>query len=109
MHKTHSWLANGHKRHFRPLGVRGPSRLTPPATVAEAGFLHNRQVNIQLLSDLHLESNPHFPARPAPGADLLVLAGDIGSYQPGSLLTELHDGDFGLARLSPPPGARGGG
>ncbi|MDP3828773.1 MAG: metallophosphoesterase, partial [Polaromonas sp.] len=44
-------------------------------------------MNIQLLSDLHLESNPHFVAQPAPGADLLVLAGDIGSYQPGSLLT----------------------
>ena len=41
---------------------------------------HNQRVNIQLLSDLHLESNPHFTAQPAPGADLLVLAGDIGSY-----------------------------
>ena len=43
-------------------------------------------MNIQLLSDLHLESNPHFTARPVAGADLLVLAGDIGSYQPGSAL-----------------------
>lgn len=65
-------------------------------------------VNIQLLSDLHLESNPHFLAQPAPGADLLVLAGDIGSYQTGSLLTELHDNDFGLARFSPLPVAQGG-
>lgn len=55
-------------------------------------------MNIQLLSDLHLESHPHFMPEPAPGADLLVLAGDIGSYQSGSLLT---DPDFGLARFSP--------
>lgn len=66
-------------------------------------------MNIQLLSDLHLESNPHFAARPAPGADLLVLAGDIGSYQSGSLLADLlHDRDFGLARFSPLPLAQGG-
>jgi hypothetical protein len=90
------------------LGFAPPSRLKPPPTVAETGFLHNRRVNIQLLSDLHLESNPHFLAQPTPGADLLVLAGDIGSYQPGSLLTELHDGDFGLARFSPLPVAQGG-
>jgi predicted phosphodiesterase len=68
---------------------------------------HNPQVNIQLLSDLHLESNPHFAARPTPGADLLVLAGDIGSYQPGSLLVG-HERDFGLARFSPLPVAQGG-
>lgn len=55
-------------------------------------------MKIQLLSDLHLEVHPHFRPQPAPGADLLVLAGDIGSYQKGSLLT---DGDFGLARFSP--------
>lgn len=55
-------------------------------------------MNIQLLSDLHLESHPHFVPEPAPGADLLVLAGDIGSYQKGSLLA---DPDFGLARFSP--------
>jgi predicted phosphodiesterase len=71
-------------------------------------FLHNQRVNIQLLSDLHLESNPHFKPRPAPGADLLVLAGDIGSYQSGSLLTELGIADFGLARFSPLPLERGG-
>ena len=62
-------------------------------------------MNIQLLSDLHLESNPHFVAKPTPGADLLVLAGDIGSYQPGSLLA---GSDFGLARFSPLPPAQGG-
>jgi hypothetical protein len=70
--------------------------------------LHNQRVNIQLFSDLHLESNPHFKPRPAPGADLLVLAGDIGSYQGGSLLSELGIADFGLARFSPLPLARGG-
>lgn len=69
---------------------------------------HNRPVNIQLLSDLHLESNPHFKAKPLSGADLLVLAGDIGSYQSGSLLSSLGIADFGLARFSPLPVALGG-
>lgn len=55
-------------------------------------------MKIQLLSDLHLEVHPHWVATPAPGADLLVLAGDIGSYQAGSLLREY---DFGLERFSP--------
>ncbi|MEO7939241.1 MAG: metallophosphoesterase [Burkholderiaceae bacterium] len=55
-------------------------------------------MNIQLLSDLHLEVHPHFQPKPAAGADLLVLAGDIGSYQEGSLQA---DTDFGLARFSP--------
>ncbi|MBW8723370.1 MAG: metallophosphoesterase, partial [Polaromonas sp.] len=65
-------------------------------------------MNIQLLSDLHLESNPHFTAQPVPGADVLVLAGDIGSYQQGSRLEELGVADFGLARFSPLPVERGG-
>lgn len=55
-------------------------------------------MKIQLLSDLHLEGQPHWVAQPAPGADVLVLAGDIGSYQPGS---QLADTDFGLGRFSP--------
>jgi hypothetical protein len=55
-------------------------------------------MRLQLLSDLHLESHPHWMPTPAPGADLLVLAGDIGSYQNGSGLV---DDDFGLARFSP--------
>ena len=55
-------------------------------------------MKLQLLSDLHLESHPRFHAEPVPGADLLVLAGDIGSYQQGSRLT---DADFGLGRFSP--------
>jgi predicted phosphodiesterase len=57
-------------------------------------------MQIQLLSDLHLEVHPHFVPTPAPGADVLVLAGDIGSYQAGS---QLADADFGLARFSPLP------
>ena len=55
-------------------------------------------MNIQLLSDLHLEAHPHWKAEPIPGADVLVLAGDIGSYQPG---TQLVDSDFGLGQFSP--------
>ena len=50
------------------------------------------------MSDLHLEAQPHVRPRPAAGADLLVLAGDIGSYQRGG---RLEDADFGLARFSP--------
>lgn len=57
-------------------------------------------MNLQLLSDLHLETHPHFQATPAPGADVLVLAGDIGSYQTGSLLQGEY---FGLERFSPLP------
>jgi predicted phosphodiesterase len=56
------------------------------------------ELGIALISDLHLEAHPHFVPTPAPGADLLVLAGDIGSYQAGSQIT---DTDFGLARFSP--------
>ncbi len=55
-------------------------------------------MKIQLLSDLHLEVQPGFSLRPAPGCDLLVLAGDIGSYQYGS---QLPGADFGLERFSP--------
>jgi predicted phosphodiesterase len=55
-------------------------------------------MNIQLLSDVHLESHPHWMPQPSPGADVLVLAGDIGSYQNGS---QLVGDDFGLERFSP--------
>lgn len=65
-------------------------------------------MNIQLLSDLHLESHPHFSAQPLAGADVLVLAGDIGSYQHNSDLTRLSVPDFGLARFSPRPVHEGG-
>jgi hypothetical protein len=58
-------------------------------------------VKIQLLSDLHLEAHPDFVPTPAPQADLLVLAGDIGSYQHGSQLAEA---DFGLGRFAPSRG-----
>ncbi len=58
-------------------------------------------MRLQLLSDLHLEVHPHFVPEPAPGAELLVLAGDIGSYQANS---KIKDADFGLARFSPHPG-----
>jgi len=58
-------------------------------------------MNIQLLSDLHLEAHPDFTPVPAPDADVLVLAGDIGSYQMGSALTARGDADFGLGRFSP--------
>jgi len=55
-------------------------------------------MKLQLLSDLHLESHPRFRAEPAPDADLLVLAGDIGSHAPGS---RLAGNDFGLTAFSP--------
>jgi hypothetical protein len=50
------------------------------------------------MSDLHLEVHPDYRPKPAPGADMLVLAGDIGSYQTGS---RLPGNDFGLERFSP--------
>ena len=71
---------------------RRRSRSAPPR------HSDNSLVKIQLLSDLHLEVHPDYEPRPAPGADLLVLAGDIGSYQAGSLL---KGEDFGLERFSP--------
>ena len=43
-------------------------------------------MNIQLLSDLHLESNPHFTARPVPGAppsaanDAIAVVGGLLLY-----------------------------
>lgn len=62
-------------------------------------FRHDvSRMKIQLLSDLHLETHPNWRATPAPGADVLVLAGDVGSYQPGNLMA---DDDFGLRQFSP--------
>ena len=58
-------------------------------------------LTLQLLSDLHLETHPQFVPRAAALADVLVLAGDIGSYQPGSMLAAQGALDFGLSRFSP--------
>lgn len=60
-------------------------------------------MRLQLFSDLHLERYPDFQPLLAADADVVVLAGDIGSYQAGS---RLQDQDFGLGRFSPlRPGA----
>ena len=60
-------------------------------------------MRIQLFSDLHLERYPDFQPHVAPDTDVVVLAGDIGSYQAGS---RLDTADFGLERFSPlRPGA----
>lgn len=64
-------------------------------------------MKIQLLSDLHLEADPGFTATPAPGADLLVLAGDIGSYQRRKDGSAMAEPDWGLQRFSPLPGFAG--
>jgi predicted phosphodiesterase len=43
-------------------------------------------MRIQLFSDLHLERDPTFEPLIHPGTDVIVLAGDIGSYQARSRL-----------------------
>jgi len=67
--------------------------------------LHTRgsttPLRLQLVSDLHLESQPEWQLEAVPGADILVLAGDVGSYHSRSLLNEA---DFGLARFAPTRG-----
>lgn len=55
-------------------------------------------MRIQLISDLHLEANPDFQFSLAPEADVLVLAGDIGSYQQRH---SVAGPDFGLERFAP--------
>ncbi|WP_052231675.1 metallophosphoesterase [Tepidimonas taiwanensis] len=60
-------------------------------------------MRIQLLSDLHLETNPDFAPTPAPDADVLVLAGDIGSYQRSRDGAVMALPDWGLQRFSPLP------
>jgi len=57
-------------------------------------------MKIQLLSDLHLEANPDFVPRYAPGADVLVLAGDIGSYQWLGEGQTMPEPDWGLRRFA---------
>ena len=60
-------------------------------------------MRIQLFSDLHLERYPDFRPQVDADTDVVVLAGDIGSYQSNS---RLQDDDFGLGRFSPlRPGA----
>lgn len=60
-------------------------------------------MRIQLFSDLHLERYPDFQPLIFPDTDVVVLAGDIGSYQAGS---RLATDEFGLERFSPRrPGA----
>ena len=64
-------------------------------------------LRLQLLSDLHLEIDPTFAPTCAPGADMLVLAGDIGGQGPGDWTlanprSKLGlDDPFGLVRFSP--------
>jgi predicted phosphodiesterase len=60
-------------------------------------------MKLQLLSDLHLEANPGLRCSPAPGADLLVLAGDIGSYQLRRDGSTYAEPDWGLQHFSPLP------
>ncbi|WP_066261626.1 metallophosphoesterase [Hydrogenophaga flava] len=60
-------------------------------------------MKLQLLSDLHLETDASFAATPAAGADLLVLAGDIGSYQKRRDDSVMDEADWGLRRFSPLP------
>ena len=60
-------------------------------------------MRLQLFSDLHLERYPHFVPDVREDTDVVILAGDIGSYQSGS---RLGGDDFGLERFSPlRPGA----
>jgi len=60
-------------------------------------------MRLQLLSDLHLEVNPYFVPSPVEGADILVLAGDIGSYQRRSDGSVWLQPDWGLRAFSPLP------
>lgn len=55
-------------------------------------------MRIQIFSDLHLERYPDFRPAVFPDTDVVVLAGDIGSYQAGS---RLGGDDFGLERFAP--------
>jgi predicted phosphodiesterase len=55
-------------------------------------------MRLQLFSDLHLERYPAFQPHIAADTDVIILAGDIGSYQAGS---RLETDDFGLGRFSP--------
>ncbi len=58
------------------------------------------RMKLQLLSDLHLEVDPSFVPQPAPDADLLILAGDIGAL-PDAPLSRHGQTDWCLNRFSP--------
>lgn len=60
-------------------------------------------MKIQLLSDLHLEWLPDWVPPRLAAADVLVLAGDVGSYQTGSALLR-SSMDWGLSRFAPANG-----
>lgn len=55
-------------------------------------------MRLQLFSDLHLERAPHFQPKINPDTDVVIVAGDVGSYQAHS---RLQGDDFGLERFSP--------
>ncbi len=55
-------------------------------------------MRIQLFSDLHLERDPSFRPTIHADTDVIVVAGDVGSYQSGS---RLPGADFGLELFSP--------
>jgi predicted phosphodiesterase len=57
-------------------------------------------MKIQLMSDVHLEVEPGFVPVPAPDADVLVLAGDIGAG-PNTPMAPHGDPEFCLRRFSP--------
>ena len=91
--------------------TRHPSwAATTPATAAAARSSRpataRPDLRLQLISDLHLERDPAFQPQAVPEADVLVLAGDIGSYQAGSRLPAFGpEADWGLSRFSPRQGA----
>jgi predicted phosphodiesterase len=55
-------------------------------------------MRLQLFSDLHLERDPDFHPKVHHDTDVVIVAGDVGSYQGGS---RLRSDDFGLGRFSP--------
>lgn len=57
-------------------------------------------MRFQLLSDLHLEVDPSFVPTPAPSAEALILAGDIGAL-PDTPMARHGQPDWCLTRFSP--------
>src|SRR5690606_34260778 len=87
-------------RHRLPRPAPRRCAQTPPQSRRAKALTDNGRMNIQLLSDLHLEANPDFQPVPVPGADLLVLAGDVGSYQQQRGGRVMDEPDWGLARFA---------